>query len=243
MTAYALDYRADRLVIAADTIAYDDKATSVGEVSKVLQLPHLRAVILSRGKFSIALHLLGMLFLKPGVQTIEDAAAALPALLRGLTSTYAHRMAIADDHTAMELMEVAIAGWSDAEQRMRLWRFDSTDDYGTQLQFDLAYGGPLLWPSLPREYIPLDRSTDTVEAKLIGILHGVDRWCVDNPEAARGVRLGGAIELTTVTESGLDQHVVGYFAGFEPAPAAPAPARQPNRQTRRAVNRRQRQAR
>ena len=53
MTAYALDYRADQLTVASDSLCYSG-ALVLGYLSKVSHLPHLRSLFFSRGRLEFA---------------------------------------------------------------------------------------------------------------------------------------------------------------------------------------------
>jgi hypothetical protein len=152
--------------------------------------------------------------LSPIIFSIEDAAGALPGILRELTRLHAEENDLGDP-AGLRLLECTLAGWSEAEDRMRLWQFLSAEDYSPHDEFDAHYGGPYPIPPLNSSFFPLDRAADTLETKLIGILHAHDRFCAEHPEIAGGVRLGGEIALTTVTEHGISHRIIGCFSGDE----------------------------
>jgi hypothetical protein len=220
MTACSYDYRADRIVIAADSAIYDDDGVVHGHGCKVYTLPTIRAVMFARGKLAIIVNAVRQLLLTPPLFSIEDAAAAMPEFLSKAAEAWADSLDIDMPPAGENYMECMLAGWSEAEGRMRNFQFTSADGFKSHAEFDRAYGGPYAWPMLPADYMPLDRSTDPVEQKLVATLRAIDRWCGDNAEALNGVRLGGDMMAVTLTEAGASFSTIGTF---DPKPVAPAP--------------------
>jgi hypothetical protein len=102
MTAFVIDYRADKLAIGSDTLGYVVGAdvAPVGFISKVFVLPRFKAVLFGRGICSICLKAGFELMIGAHIRTFDDAAAALPALLRQVTEDYAAEQEI-DDHRSL----------------------------------------------------------------------------------------------------------------------------------------------
>ena len=208
MTAYAIDFRADRLVVASDTRCYSHNYT-LGHMSKIHVLPHLRSVALFRGACDVQLGAVARLFLSPQILCIEDAAAKFPSILCELTESYydIHADVLTDDMNDREVCHATLVGWSEAEQRMRAFQFFSPDEYQVHEVHD--YGGVWAWPAIPRAYLPLDRTADPMDDKLIGVLEAIDRFCVENPEHVGGARLGGSVVKTVVTEKTIATTTIG----------------------------------
>jgi hypothetical protein len=216
MTALAVDYRADRVSIAADSLCYLDTAEPVGSVTKVYQIPHLRAVFFGCGKMVLMVRALTNLMLRPELTTIEQAAEALPDILRRVTEAYIDRNDLDDDDDKLKFMTFcAIAGWSDAEQRMRLIAFRSDQDYRQLLEADRAYGGPYSWQPLDPAYMPLDRAADTLDQKLAGVIKGMARFCEDHPDVVQNHRMGGQITVTEVTQDEIAYRVIDKFDDYD----------------------------
>jgi hypothetical protein len=210
MTAFAIDYRADRVVVAADSLAYEgDKP--VGFISKILMIPHLRALLLSRGYVEIAAWTVASLLLKPAVFSLEAAADALPETLNDVTAQLCAESGIPDTGD-QHISEICLIGWSEAEGRMRSWHYLSQESYSRHDEWDAAYGGPYCWPALPPGYLPLDRASVPLDEKLLGVIHAIDRWCIDNSVQIGGRRLGGDIVAFQVMEGGaITQRVIGQL--------------------------------
>jgi hypothetical protein len=231
MTAAALNFYSDRVTICADTSVYDDLGQSVGHNAKVYALPHLRALFFARGKLSITTGIVTGLLLSPHIHSYDEAASAIGDLYRETADAWC--AATGFDRTGQRLHEGMLAGWSESERRMRLVFHSCIDNF--EPHFEDAYGGPIAWPRVPAEFVPQARSTDTTDDRLRGILLGIDRWCVENAEAAGGVRLGGAMLLADLTETGITYRTIGTF---EDAPAKP----QGNAAAKRAVKRKSQRA-
>ena len=89
MSAFAVDFRPDRLIVAGDTLGYaPDRAEArpLGFIPKVLPLPHLRGVMFARGMQIIPVRALAYLMLSPSLFTVEAVADALPAVLQELSA-------------------------------------------------------------------------------------------------------------------------------------------------------------
>jgi hypothetical protein len=227
MTAAAISYYADKIVMAADSAAYGDDGTVYGTICKIYTLPTLRALLFARGKLAITLNVVRQILLTPPLYSIEDAADAMPAFLLHAAEAWADSIDI--DLPTGNYHECLLAGWSAAEGRARQWHFTSADGFKQHGEFDRRYGGPYAWPMLPADYMPLDRSTDSTEQKLAAVLTAINRWCGDNSEALNGVRLGGAMLAMSLTEAGATYSTIGSFDVKPAAPVAPRKAHKKGR--------------
>jgi hypothetical protein len=81
MTAIAVDYRADRAVLASDSAIYDDAGTHVGYGSKIYSFPAQRCAFFARGRSDISLRTVQQVLIRPVLHTWEDVAAALPQFI------------------------------------------------------------------------------------------------------------------------------------------------------------------
>jgi len=207
MTAFAFTYHADMAAVASDTLVYGEHGP-IGCSVKVAQLPHIRALFLGHGWLQIAVGAVAGLLLRPNLSAVEDAATALPNILASVTGHLMAEQGVSVDGL-LDIFRGTLIGWSPAEQRMRLWQFVSSDDYRPRAEADRMYGGPFVMPGVPNGYLPLDRGSDSLATKLIGMLRGIDRYAGDHPEHTSGTRLGGDITLTTVSETGIEHRVIG----------------------------------
>ena len=121
MTSYALGYSRKKVVVASDTLAYVPDIREVkplGFVSKVLAIPHLNAVLFSRGQYEICVRAWAALMIPPTAKSVEDAAAALPEMLRSISIAYCDEHDIGD-YRDVCLLELAFIGFSPAKGRIR----------------------------------------------------------------------------------------------------------------------------
>lgn len=207
MTAFVIDYRADRVAVAADTLVYDGD-TIIGHTHKVIQLPQLRALLLARGTIEVVKRAAMRLQLDPALFASEDAAEALPQILREVAGALAEENGKPADAYPTE---VTFAGWSPAHQRMRLWQFWSGEGYTMHGEFDLAYGGPYALPRVSPAYLPLDRAGASLSERLAGTLKGIAKAVAECPEAGGGI-VGGDITLTVLSEGEISHRVIGKVA-------------------------------
>jgi hypothetical protein len=80
VTAFAIDFRRNRVIVAGDTLAYvpdRTEARPLGYFSKIFPVAHLKAVLFCRGQMQIGAAAALWLSLSPNINTIEDAAAEL----------------------------------------------------------------------------------------------------------------------------------------------------------------------
>ena len=120
MTAFAYEIRPGRLVVASDTMAYVPNGGPLCFIDKVIPLPRFHAVLFMRGMHAIGVAAAGALATAPALLDIEDAAAALPEILRRLTAEYCGGVGIDDPASAL-LVNLMFAGWSESDRRMKLW--------------------------------------------------------------------------------------------------------------------------
>jgi hypothetical protein len=209
MTAFALDYRADQLTVAADSRIYHG-TTTIGHGAKIHALPHLRSVLLMRGLQQVTHGAVARLLLDPQILSIEDAARKLPAILTELADNVLASLGYEQiGENNAEICQAVLVGWSAAEQRMRMFAFVSNDNYEAHDTYDRSYSGVAAWPNIPASYMPLDRAADSMDTKLTAVLRAVDKFCEENPEHVGGARLGGMIQKTVVTESTISTTAIG----------------------------------
>jgi hypothetical protein len=218
MTAYAIDYRADKLTVASDTLGYLPDRREVkplGFICKVLHLPQIRAVMFGRGQQWITTQAVAALSISAQILAIEDAAEALPDILRKLTKQYAAAVGLAGDPGQLALLEITLAGWSEDQKRMRLWQFASYEGYTAHNEEDRNYGGPHPWPLLPADFLPREAPSVSLERRMIATIKAIDSYFVAEPEMSHGQRVGGEIALTEVTEFGISHRIVHRFDNYE----------------------------
>ena len=162
--------------------------------------------------YEITVRAAAELMLSPILFGIEDAAEALPAILRALSVQYAERHDI-EDYTSVGLLEIALAGWSEAEQRMRFWQFLSYEGYQAQDDGGNHYG-VLPFPRLPAEYIPAPDGFTTDE-HLVAIIKGAGRCFADNPAAMGPIRVGGEVLAVDITPQGISTRTLHRFEDYE----------------------------
>jgi hypothetical protein len=213
VTAFVLDFQRQRLAVACDTLAYlpsRDDVKPLGYVTKVNQLPHLRAVLFCRGQLQIAAWAALWIGLDPGIQTLEQAAEALPDVLADCTLKYSDEQRI-DNPDDLGLCEAVLAGWSEAEQRCRLWYFLNTDRYVAQEDGGHHYG-LLTMPRLGERDMPAGGRTG--DKMLIACMHAEQMVFAREREAMGGVRLGGEVQKWTISRDGISQTVIHRFADY-----------------------------
>jgi hypothetical protein len=101
---------------------------------------------------------------------------------------------------------------------MRSSTYYSVDGFQAHTEGDDKYGGPIAWPGIPQSDMPLDRSADAVETKLLKVLTAIDGWCVEHAAEINGVRLGGDVLCAALGESSISYRVIGQV-GVQPAKA------------------------
>jgi hypothetical protein len=215
MTAFAIDFQRDRVTVAGDTLGYAPDRTEVrplGFIAKILPLPHLKAVLFSRGQYQILVTVAAQLFLSPQIMTIEDAAAALPDMLRAATDQYAEQHGI-DDPASVGLLEAALCGWSEAEQRMRVFQFLNHDGYVAQDDGGAIYG-VLSFPRLSGKYMPQIAGAAT-DQQLVQVVQAAGRYFTDEPAVNCGARVGGEVVCFEITPHGMSQRTLHRFADYE----------------------------
>ncbi len=218
MTAFAHDYRRDRITVCADTLGYVPDRREVrplGFLCKVFSLPHLRAVVYGRGQMWLVAQAVAALQLDSDCVEIEDAAALLPGKLRKLTAQYAQLVGWQGNIAEIHALELTLAGYSQAEGRMRLWQFASYENYKPHNENDSDYGGPYPWPILPVQYRPRQDPSQPLEKRMIGVIQAIDRYFVAEPGINHGQRVGGEITLTEVTPDAITSRVVFRFPNYE----------------------------
>jgi hypothetical protein len=210
VTAFAIDWRPERLTIAADSAAFwpvrGKAPRPVGTVTKMHAFPHLRAVLFSRGQHSVASAVAAMLAQDAQLQSVEAAAARLPEMLRLSVGCYAEAVGIADPGE-YAMSEIYLAGWSAGERRMRLW---SVDNLGFKLQDGGAHYGMFLVPQLPAAAMPM-LAKCAVEQQLMGLMLAAHRFFAERPEI--GMALGGEVVVCRLTPTSISQRVVGRLPG------------------------------
>lgn len=209
MTGCAIDFHADRVCIAADSAVYGLDGVHVGYATKLYALPVPRAVFFARGYSGITIGTVQRMSHDPRLHSFEDAVAHVPEHLNGAASVWSKAMGIELEDGGY-WGEAVMVGWSVAEERMRAALFVSTDGFTPHSDADRNYGrGIAAIPFLPPEYVPMDRSADPVERKLLLTLQAIDRWAADNPEPAGGQRLGGNVDCVTLTEAQMTMTSIG----------------------------------
>jgi hypothetical protein len=214
MTEYAIGFGRKKVAIASDTLAYVPDLREVkplGFCSKVLAIPHLNAVLFSRGQYEIAVRAWAALMIPLTARTVEEAAAALPEMLRSISVDYCTKQGI-DDYRDIGLLELAFVGFSTAKNRMRLWQFGNYQDYATHETPDWI--GAAAWPTLSPSYMPAIAGYPS-DAQLVQIVKAVGAYFKAEPAVNCGQRIGGEIVVTEITPSGITSRIVHRFADYE----------------------------
>lgn len=215
MTAYAIGFSRKKVVAASDSLAYVPDRSDVkplGFCSKVLAIPHLNAAILSRGQYELAVRAWAALSLPITAQTLEEAAAALPDMLRSISVAYCDEHDLGD-YRDVGLLELAFVGFSTAKNRMRLFQYRNYDDYATH-ETPAGWTGAVAWPSLPPAYMPAIAGFPN-DKQLVHIVQAVGRWFEAEPEINTGQRVGGEIIVTEITPAGISTRIVHRFEDFD----------------------------
>jgi len=214
MTAIAYDYRADRVVLASDSAVFDDAGAHHGYGPKIHAFPTSRSAFFSRGKSHISLRVVQLLLIKPTLHTLEDQIEALPKYLTLASREFykGHGLDVPDGN----YYEALIVGWSEAEQRMRSASFYALDGFVPHTEHDKSYGGPFCWPLIPQECMPMDRSADTTEQKLLAVLNAIDTWAIAHADEINNYRLGGDVQCVTLHEASISYRTIGTV-GLQPA--------------------------
>lgn len=215
MTAFAIGYSKRKVSIASDTLAYVPDLREVkplGFISKVLVIPHLNAVLFSRGQFELAVRAWAALSLPITAQTLEEAAAALPEMLRSISAAYCDEHDLGD-YRATGLLELAFVGFSTAKNRMRLWQYMNYEDYATH-ETPAGWTGAVAWPSLPPAYMPAIAGLPN-DKHLLQIVQAVGRYFEAEPGTNCGQRVGGEVIVTEITPNGISSRIVHRFADYD----------------------------
>lgn len=214
MTAFAVRLEPRRLTVAGDTLAYvPDRhdARPLGFISKVIPLPQINAVLFSRGMYAVCVNAAAHLFLAPDIFSIEDAAERLPGILRQVTDSYAAQHEI-EDHTALGMLELIIAGWSEQQQLMRLWYFANHDSYRPQEGTSMQGLNP--FPRLPADFVPtLTGLAD--DDQLIAMVKGIGNAFADPALRMGGAHIGGEIVAYELTPGRMEMRTIYRFADYE----------------------------
>ena len=214
MTAYAIDFRKTRAVVASDTLSYAPDRREVvplGFINKVLPFPHLKAVLFSRGQVQIIASVYAGLLTVPQILDLEDLVTALPASLRFATQAYAMAQGIEDPVNA-GLLEVVLIGWSERHKRMRAFQFLNMREYIAEDAGECY--GLLSFPRLPAEYQPKAQGQAT-DRDLVRVIQAADKWFTDQPELNCGMRVGGEIVATNITPMGMSTRTIHRFADYD----------------------------
>lgn len=211
MTAYAIDFRRDRIQVACDSLAYapdGDRIRPLGSIAKVFALPHLRGALLGRGMMLIVWIAGARLLQRPDIVTIEDAAALLPAELARATDEYAKTANLAGDWRKMMLMEAVLCGWSERDGRMKLYTFNNYENYAPQEDGGAFYG--VL--TLPNLEALMPTVAGPFEAQIVAIFQAFRRLFLKHPTAGA---VGGDVHFWNFDKTGMSQRVVWRFPDAE----------------------------
>jgi hypothetical protein len=201
--------------VAGDTLAYmpdRHEVRPLGFIQKVLPLPHLKAVLFSRGQYQILVTAYAGLLLIPQLIDIEDAAAALPAALQAATAWYCEQQGISEDPTSVGLLEAVLLGWSEREKRTRCWQFMNMRSYQAE-DVGECYG-MLAFPRIPAKYQHAVKGAPT-DRDLVRAVEAAGRYFVGEPEINCGARVGGEITCFDITPRGLTYRTLHKFADYE----------------------------
>jgi hypothetical protein len=215
MTAYVLDLRRDRLTIGSDTCAYvvAEAVRPLGFTSKVTPIPHLRAALCGRGILAIGYEAAMTLNLSAELQTFSQAAAALPDILRRVTSRYAAHVGIGD-HRDTQIFEAIFCGWDAEQQRMRLltfYNYQGDDGYGNGEDFPPGAYGAVVMPVLPPDFaLPPEAAKLSTTLRIRAGMEAARRYFLDNGAAI----VGGELVTTEITPQGITQQIIGQFEDF-----------------------------
>lgn len=223
MTAFCIDFHADRLTVAGDSLAYlpdRNEVRPLGYIPKVIPVTNLRAVIFARGIHLISVRAAAFLMLSPAVYSVEAAAEVLPEALRRISDEYAEQVGI-ENWPALGLAEVIFGGWSPAAGRIRLFSFASYQNYEPFADQGAADYGITAFPRLPAHYMPNLRGLTTDES-LVAVIKAAGRLFADPASGMAGARVGGEVIATTVTPTSTETRTLYRFEDFATDAAAGA---------------------
>jgi hypothetical protein len=212
VTAYAISFARERVVIAADTVFYlpDRQAAPpriLGYGTKVHPLAHLRAAIFGRGIGKLITETAGLVLMAPHLDSIERVAGTMPQMLRAVTGRYCRSAGI-DDPSAYGMAEVYLVGWSEADRRMRFWVWGNIDDWhGFADDGSGTLYRMLAMPPLPDDEMPARRGS--LDAHLVAVMAAERRFFEARPEC--GVMVGGEVQAWQITRNGISQRVIHRF--------------------------------
>jgi hypothetical protein len=215
MSAFAIQFGAKRATIACDSLAYVPDRREVkplGFISKVLVLPHLKAVLFSRGQYEVLVRAWCDLMAAPDVSTIEQAAERLPGMLRIASDAYCAEQGI-DDYREVGLLEAFMFGWSPAKRRMRGWQYLNYSDYDSQEIGEAHYGNMTL-PALPKAHAPATAGK-TADDGLVESVLAVGRYFEAEPAVNCGMRIGGEVIATNITPNGVSVRTLCRLPDYE----------------------------
>jgi hypothetical protein len=217
MTAFALTYTPNRVIVASDTLGYVPnrrEAKPLGFIPKILPLPHLQSLLFGRGQMAL-LYRAGLEFmLAPQLRHVEAAAEVLPDLMRKLTSNYAIEMDLPADWESLGIFEGYLIGWSEQVGRMRAWQFSNTTSY--RLVGDTAPKSIVATcPELPAARWPSTAGLSP-DRQLIALMKALRSYFEDEPELLCGARLGGEIVSWELRPGGMLSHrVLERFSDYQ----------------------------
>jgi hypothetical protein len=131
--------------------------------------------------------------------------------LRDATTRYCTEHDIADP-AAYGLAEIGFAGWSSAENRMRLYYYFNAEDYEPKDDGG-EYYGMLSMPILDPADMP--PAVGSIDKQLVAVMLAEQKLFADNREEMGGARLGGEIQVWTITPEGISQRVIYKFNSYE----------------------------
>ncbi len=212
MTAFVIDIRRDKLSVAADTCGYlvGEVIKPVGFVSKVLAIPHLRAVLFGRGITAIGYRVGFDLMVSPQLQTIEAAAEALPGMLRRITEQYADEQGI-EDHREIQIFEAAFGGYSERDKRAKLWTMYNYNGEYQPEEFPEGAYGTVVMPVLPAEFaLPPAAAALPLDKRMVAGMQAAKRYFEANGAAI----VGGEVQITEATAAGVACRTVARFPDY-----------------------------
>jgi hypothetical protein len=183
----------------------------LGFGNKVLPIQHLKAVLFSRGQMQLTINAFAQILMLPQLRTIEDVAEALPAMLRKLTDMYCAQMGI-PGRRSLSMLELTLAGWSEAKQRMQAFQYYNVSDYVPISNGDIPLALHTC-PILPKQFVPATLK-GSVRENLIALVKALGKSFEADPQYA-GCRVGGDVVETIITPDGISQQAVHRLAGYE----------------------------
>jgi hypothetical protein len=214
MTAFVVSRETRRLLVASDTLAYSIDQTDpkpLGFVAKAIPIPHLRAVLCSRGALAIGAWAAAELTVTPGVATYRDAIEALRDILIRVTARYAEEQGIADPDALM-LYEALFCGWNEATGRGEVTAFRNFEGF-TPVPDDGRRGLSAI-PDLPAAYVPKSLAGAPIERQLVGLMQAMRRYFSEHPEVVPAL-IGGEIIVTEITAQAVQSRIIHRFEDFE----------------------------